>query len=230
MAPKGDAATTVARASASTARWLINRPVSLRATVNSDRTHSSHSHLLVYDGNPDQGGRTIANKIIHSGDTTGSHVWFEWTPTSLGKHTLYAKVVEKSHDSKPGNNTDTLEVYVVPADIIAPQLTITLTPGTLRPADDRMVPVTATVSVTDDYDQRPEIKLEAITHDEGNDAAGDVSGAEFGTDDRTFSVRARHDGRRREARVYEVVYSATDWAGNQTFTKAYVIVPGRRQR
>jgi len=97
------------------------------------------------------------------------------------------------------------------------------------PADGRMVPITAHVSARDDRDREPEIRLEAITHNEANDASSDVIGAEFGTDDRNFSLRAARDGRfgLRE-RVYEVTYSATDWAGNKTYTKAHVIVPRRR--
>ncbi len=208
----------------------VDRPVMLRAAVYSDRTNSSQSHLLVYDGDPEKGGETIAEKIVHGGDKRGSYVWFEWIPTRLGKHTLHAKVVEKSDDPHKGNNTDTLEVRVVPADTKPPQLAVTLSPNVLQPPDDRMVPITATIFVKDDHGRRPEIKLEAITHNEANDAAEDVAGAEFGTDDRRFRLRAKHSGRRRDSRVYTVVYSATDWAGNKTFTKAYVLVPGRRQR
>ena len=73
------------------------------------------------------------------------------------------------------------------------------------------------------------MRLEAITHNEGTDASTDVEGAAFGTDDRQFALRAERDGRfNLRERVYEVVYSATDWAGNKTFTKAYARVPLRR--
>ncbi|MBC7931252.1 MAG: hypothetical protein H7Z38_11885, partial [Rubrivivax sp.] len=122
----------------------------------------------------------------------------------------------------------TAYVKVAPADTTAPQLAVTLTPNTLWPALGQMVPITAHISVKDDHDRQPEIRLEAITHNEANDASSDVIGAEFGTDDRRFWLRAVRDGRRgQKDRVYEVVYSATDWAGNKTLTKAYVIVPRR---
>lgn len=207
----------------------INRPLALRVRVHSDRTHRQFSHLLVYDAHPEKGGKVIAAKLVHSGDTKGASVWFDWIPTRLGRQELYAKVVEKFDDPKKGNNVDTIRVNIVPVDNTPPQLAVTLTPSVLWPANGRMVPVVATVAVKDDHDWRPEISLEAITHNEGNDASGDVSGAEFGTDDRQFSLRAAGTGRRREEpRVYEVVYSATDWAGNKTYNTAYVTVPRRR--
>jgi hypothetical protein len=92
------------------------------------------------------------------------------------------------------------------------------------------VPLTATIAVRDDHDRRPEIKLEALTANEMNDVGLDVIGVEFGTDDRRFRLRAGRDGRRgRQARIYEVVYAATAWAGHKTFPTTYVIVPRNPQ-
>lgn len=207
----------------------VNRPVSVRATVHSDNTHRSRSHLLVYDGEPESGGELIASKLIHTGNKRGSEIWFEWTPERLGRRRLYAKVIEASDDPNKGNNIALLDVNVVPRDTTPPRLAITLTPNALESSPDgRMVPITATISVRDDNDRQPEVRLHAITHNEASDAAPDISGAEFLTDDRSFLLRATHTGRRRDARVYEVVYSATDWAGNMTLTKAYLLVPGKK--
>ena len=65
------------------------------------------------------------------------------------------------------------------------------------------MPVTATIAVRDDHDRRPEIKLEALTANEMNDVGLDVIGAEFGTDDRRFRLRAGCDGRRGcQERIY----------------------------
>jgi len=206
----------------------INRPLPLRVRVHSDRAHRELSHLLVYDGNPEKGGRLIAAKLIHSGNVKGSSVWFEWTPRTSGTHMLYARVVEKYGDTNPGNNTDTMTVNVAPADTTPPRLEVTLTPNRLWPPDERMVKIKAAVAVVDNQDHQPHVRLEAITHNEANDASADVAGAEFGTDDRTFRLRAESSGRSKEGRVYEVVYSVTDWAGNKTFAKSYVRVPHGR--
>ncbi len=203
----------------------IFRPLRLRVKVHSDRGHSEFAHLLVYDGDPEQGGRMIAAKLVHSGNAAGSHVWFEWIPRSLGQHTRYAKLVEKFGDSKPGNNVATITVNVVPADNTPPQLLVNVSPDRLFPPNGQMIPVTAQVTVSDNEDSRPDVRLEAITHNEANDAAVDVSGADFGADDRGFSLRAARSGKSKQGRIYEVVYSATDWAGNKTYAKAYVTVP-----
>ncbi len=197
----------------------------MRVRVRSDRAHREFAHLLVYDSDPDGGGNLIAAKLVHSGNLKGSSVWFEWIPRTSGKHTLYARVVEKFGDTKRGNKTDTMTVNVAPADTTPSQLSVTLTPTRLSPPNGRMIPVMATINVTDNRDPRPVIRLIAITHNEANDAGADVSGAQFGTDDRRFWLRAARSGKSKEGRIYEAIYAATDWAGNITFAKAYVTVP-----
>ncbi len=87
-------------------------PLKLRVRVDSDRSHGGVSHLLVYDGDPEKNGEMIAAKRVHTGDVNGSYVWIDWIPRKLGKHTLYAKVLERSDDARKGNNTATLTVNV----------------------------------------------------------------------------------------------------------------------
>ncbi len=86
-----------------------------------------------------------------------------------------------------------------------------------------MVPVTATIAVNDDQDTQPAVRLVSIASSEARGAASDISGADFGTDDRSFSLRAKQTGNG-PARVYTIVYSATDKAGNTTFATARVNV------
>lgn len=129
---------------------------------------------------------------------------------------------------KPGNHTDSLVLNVRPADKRPPQLFVAVTPNVLAPPYNRMVEVVATIQADDNQDSQPRIRLEAITHNEANDATGNVEGAEFGADDRQFSLRAVRTRRCEEPRVYKVVYSATDRSGNKCFAEAYVTVPHRR--
>ena len=107
-------------------------------------------------------------------------------------------------------------------DKVPPILTVTLTPSTVR-ENDKLVPITATISVKDDYDPLPEIKLESITANEVLEAS-DIRDASFGTDDRQFLLKAEHEERNTTARVYMVVYSATDASGNQSLASATVTV------
>lgn len=53
-------------------------------------------------------------KRNHSGKTEGSHVWVGWSPDRLGKHTIYAQVLERRNDPVKGNNHDTFEINAAP--------------------------------------------------------------------------------------------------------------------
>ena len=109
-------------------------------------------------------------------------------------------------------------------DTIPPTLSITLSPATLWPPNNKQVPVTATITVKDDYDPEPEIKLESITSSEVL-AVDDIQGAQLGTDDRSFSLAAKRAGSNMAGRIYTVTYSATDASGNKATASAIVTVP-----
>jgi hypothetical protein len=108
-------------------------------------------------------------------------------------------------------------------DTIPPTLSLTLTPNTLPPSD-KLVPITATISVKDDYDPAPEIKLESITPNEPVER-GDIRDATLGTDDRQFMLKAEREGKNKAGRSYTVIYSATDASGNQSIASARITVP-----
>ena len=109
-------------------------------------------------------------------------------------------------------------------DTTPPSLMVSLSPATLWPPNDKLVPVTASVTVRDDYDPAPEIKLESITATEPL-AGGDIQDAQFATDDRSFSLAAKRAGNNIAGRIYTVTYSATDASGNKATASATVTVP-----
>jgi len=109
-------------------------------------------------------------------------------------------------------------------DQAPPTLSVTLTPATLWPPNNKMVSVNATITVKDDYDPEPEIKLESITASETL-AANDIQNAQLGTDDRQFSLAAEREGTNLAGRIYTITYSATDASGNKTTASATAIVP-----
>ena len=108
-------------------------------------------------------------------------------------------------------------------DQIPPTLSVTLSAATLWPPNDKLVPINATIAVQDDYDPEPEIKLESITASETL-AANDIQGAQFGTDDRQFQLKAKRAGTNLAGRIYTVTYSATDGSGNKATASATVTV------
>lgn len=109
-------------------------------------------------------------------------------------------------------------------DVTPPTLSVTLSPATLWPPNDKLVSVTAAITVKDDYDPEPEIKLESITATESLEA-GDIQDAQLGTDDRSFSLAAKRAGNNLAGRIYTVTYSATDASGNKATASATVTVP-----
>ena len=109
-------------------------------------------------------------------------------------------------------------------DTTPPVFSITSTPVTLWPPNNKMVAVTAAITVKDDYDPQPEIKLESITSSEVL-ASGDIQGAVLGSDDRQFSLAATREGANPAGRVYTLTYSATDGSGNQSTASTTVTVP-----
>jgi uncharacterized repeat protein (TIGR01451 family) len=118
-------------------------------------------------------------------------------------------------------------------DIVAPTLTVSVSPTTLWPPNHKFQPVTATISVTDNCDASPAVTLVSITSNEpetsflGNgDKGPDIMNADFGTDDRAFSLRSeRGTGGQNTGRVYTIVYRATDTSGNFSDVTVTVTVP-----
>ncbi len=120
-------------------------------------------------------------------------------------------------------STDDVTVPLQRLDTTPPALTVALTPNVLRP-NEKLVPITAAITVKDDYDPAPEIKLESITPSELTEP-GDIRDASLGTDDRQFMLKAEREGKNKAGRIYTVIYSATDASGNQATASATVTVP-----
>ncbi len=112
-------------------------------------------------------------------------------------------------------------------DTTPPSIAVTLTPSVLRPADDQLVAVRATITVTDDQDPAPKVQLLSITANRPL-ARRDIRGAAFGTDDRVFELRAKRVGPGRSL-IYTVVYRATDRSGNTRDAAATVVVAPRER-
>jgi hypothetical protein len=110
-------------------------------------------------------------------------------------------------------------VVVTIRDTTPPNLLVSLSPNSLWPPNHKMVDITANITVTDACDAQPTVKLVSITSNEPVNGTGDgntspdIAGATFGTDDRTFQLRAERKGNG-NGRVYTVSYSAQDASGN----------------
>ena len=111
-------------------------------------------------------------------------------------------------------------------DVTPPLISLEVSPDMLWPANHKMVQITVAVSATDDQDPDPLVMLTAITSNEGDNDSGDgntTDDIEVDEDGNIF-LRAERSGTG-EGRVYTLVYSAVDDAGNSASASATVVVP-----
>jgi len=122
------------------------------------------------------------------------------------------------------------EVVITVQDTTPPTLTVALAPNTLWPPNHKLVPITATIQVSDNCDPTPTVQLMSITSNESDNGLGDgdtpndIQGAAVGTADRAFLLRAERSGTG-TGRIYTVTYRAEDRAGNATTAQGVVTVP-----
>jgi uncharacterized repeat protein (TIGR01451 family) len=132
----------------------------------------------------------------------------------------------------PEHAVSTLDTAVV--DTRAPSISVSLTPSEVWPPNHSFFDVAAAVAVSDACDDAPLVRLVSIVSNEPGDGVGDgstspdIEGAAFGTDDRTFRLRAERAGRG-HGRVYTVTYEAVDASGNAAQGTAIVTVPKSRR-
>ena len=139
-------------------------------------------------------------------------------------------VTFKATDDSGNSATCTTTVTVI--DTTVPVISVTVSPDTLWPPNHKMVDITATVTVRDICDADPSVVLTSVTSNEPDNAIGngdgntinDIQGAEIGTDDYEFQLRAERAGTG-DGRVYTITYTATDTSGNINSASATVVVP-----
>jgi hypothetical protein len=145
---------------------------------------------------------------------------------SLGYLTSFGKVFLSDNFPKNPDGTIVIDVEIpfTKVDVTPPSISVSLSPTTLWPPNNKLVPINVTITVQDDYDPEPEIKLESITANEDLDIS-DTKDVQPGTDDRQFQLKAKRAGNNLAGRIYTVTYSATDGSGNKTIASATVTVP-----
>jgi hypothetical protein len=105
-----------------------------------------------------------------------------------------------------------------------------VSPTVLWPPNHTLRPITATVVVTDLCDPNPTFTLTSIASSEPDNGLGDgntigdIQGADIGTADVEFLLRAERSGRG-DGRLYSIVYTGSDGSGNTSQAGAVVSVP-----
>jgi endo-1,4-beta-xylanase len=120
-------------------------------------------------------------------------------------------------------------------DTTPPLLDVALSPQMLWPPNHKLVPVEAAIRVSDGCDPSPAVRLVSVTSSEPDNATGDgnttgdIQGADFGQDDRSFSLRAERRGSGK-GRTYAVTFEAEDASGNRTTRTVVVNAPHQAAR
>jgi hypothetical protein len=119
-------------------------------------------------------------------------------------------------------NLEAEKSVVVRIDKTAPTVSCTVKPGTLWPADNKLVPITVTVKVQDSRSGPAGFSLLSVTSNEP--AGGDILGFDLGTADVAGQLRAKRldSG---HGRVYTLKYVGRDAAGNERTCTTTVTVP-----
>jgi uncharacterized lipoprotein YddW (UPF0748 family) len=126
-------------------------------------------------------------------------------------------------------NQGSVTTIVSNIDRIAPTAKITLNQNDLNPPNHKMVPIHATLTSQDNNPGSISIILKSITSNEPDNGLGDgdtpndIQGADFGTLDTDFMLRAERSGKG-DDRIYTITYTITDEAGNQSSAIATVVV------
>jgi len=132
----------------------------------------------------------------------------------------------------PDQGTGSVHLGLATVDTTAPEISVTVSPDMLWPPNHKMVDIVATVTVSDICDAAPTVVLTSVTNNEPDDAKGngdgntvnDIQGAEIGTEDYEFQLRAERAGKG-DGRVYTITYTVTDASGNSASASATVVVP-----
>ncbi|MBZ5637671.1 MAG: hypothetical protein LAO51_02825 [Acidobacteriia bacterium] len=147
------------------------------------------------------------------------------TTLALGTHVVTLRVTDKA------GATATDEAVWTVRDTVPPRILVVVDPSVLWPPDHGMVPVHSKIAVSDACGT-PSLALASVTSSEPDDARGegdghtvnDIQGADIGGPDLDVLLRAERAGSG-AGRVYTIVYTATDGAGNAASARALVLVP-----
>jgi hypothetical protein len=206
----------------------IDEPTARQLQNHAPTAHAGIDQIVECTG---PGGATIKLDGSGSIDPDGDPLSYTWfgdfgilsgsvitAKLPLGTHQITLLVNDGNGPS--GDSSATLTVTV--RDTTTPQLSVTLSRTQLWPPNHKLIPIDAAIVATDACSAAPHVVLESITSNEpGND---DIQDATFGTDDRSFRLRAERLGRG-DGRVYTITYRATDDSGNTTVQHREVRVP-----
>ncbi|MGZ4829022.1 MAG: PKD domain-containing protein [Candidatus Angelobacter sp.] len=199
--------------------------------VNSRPFANAGADQTVECGGPSGTPATLNGSL--SSDQDGDVLTYVWTDSqgnivgNTAVVTVVAAMGTQSYSltvTDPSGLSAKATTQVTVRDTTPPVVHLTLTPSSLWPPDHKLVPITANIQVSDVCDPNPTVTLVSIKSNEPDSGTGDIQGATFGSDDRSFLLRAERLGTG-TGRTYTVSYRVTDLSGNTTIVSGQVRVP-----
>jgi hypothetical protein len=195
--------------------------------IDVDLTDPEITVLLTSGGNPYTPGTWTNQPVDVTFNCTDG---LSGVASSTGSTTLYEGAGQSASGVCTDNagNSAELTVEEINVDLTAPTCTCTLTPNQLWPANNKMVAVSANVTVSDSL-SGTSVTLASVTSNEpdqvnNGDPANDIQNWTVGSDDRSGQLRAQRLGSG-TGRVYTITYEVTDGAGNSSTCSGMVVVP-----
>lgn len=203
------------------------------------------SQTLVECDRPGGADVTLDGSASEDSDAGGGIVLYEWikdfslpVEQALGTGSILTPFLPLGENRVTLRVTDAdgmtgvADAVIIVQDTTSPTLEVAVDPPVLWPPDHRMVPVSVRFQVLDICDPKSQILLGSVTSSEPDDAPGlgdgntvqDIQGAELGSADFDFLVRAERDGNS-WGRTYSITYAATDVSGNKSSFTSLLGVP-----
>ena len=192
-----------------------------------------HAYSYVFDGQLGYLDHGLASGEMLA-SITGTTIWhvnadepdildYDTTFKQPPQDALYEPNAYRSSDHDP------VIVGLALADQVAPELTVSVEPSELWPANHKYVDVEVTLSVSDAVDPNPTVVFISVFSDEPDNGPGDGNTINdiVVVDETHFRLRAERAAGG-DGRTYTITYLATDASGNTTLASATVTVPMSR--
>ncbi len=168
-------------------------------------------------------GKTLKIKAIAAGVYHTVGLQEDGTVVATGRYPTALYVITTGWS---GINPPTCSMTAQIIDNIPPVLNVSVTPSVLWPPNHQMVTVTPHISVTDNIDPAPQVKLLSVTSSEKDNGLGDGDTANdiVINSNGTVSLRAERSAKG-SGRTYTITFQATDASGNSMTATAKVTVP-----
>jgi len=221
------------------------RSVAVNQTTNRIYVSNVFPHSVSVIAELDASPPTITPNIVPTANAAGWHnsdVSVSWdladpesgiasssgcTTTTLVTNTAGTTITCTATNGAGLSSSRSVTVKI---DKTAPQISYSADPDSLWPPNGKLVDVTLTVAVVDELSGPAGFELVSVVSDESDegpgrdDPAGDIQGFTIGTADTTGQLRAERSPAG-DGRVYTLMYSGRDQAGNGATCTATISVP-----